>query len=93
MRKQMFLVLLLLGMVILLLVGVVFASTEDGFDLNRNVLAGGGGKMSGGSFEISGTVGQNVIGTSSTSGFTVNQGFWYQLSSENWTFLPLTIKH
>src|SRR5881396_2926787 len=47
------------------------------FDLSRHVIAGGGGRSSGGNLGLSGTNGQASAGTTSSGGqFTVTGGFW-----------------
>src|SRR5438034_551203 len=55
--------------------------TSAQFDLSRNVIAGGGGSSSNGSFKVDGTIGQAAAGTTSSGGqFTATGGFW-QLES------------
>jgi hypothetical protein len=47
------------------------------YDLVRNVLAGGGGQSTGGSFELKGTAGQAAAGTQMNGGqFSLTGGFW-----------------
>lgn len=55
------------------------AQTGGPYDLTHSVIAGGGGSASaGGSFIVSGTVGQNTAGTTSTgSAFGLQGGFWF----------------
>jgi hypothetical protein len=49
--------------------------------LSREVISSGGSDMTGGEYRISGTVGQPVIGVSSSSSMIAGQGFWYQIES------------
>src|SRR5437773_2772615 len=47
------------------------------FDIVRNVIAGGGGQSTGGSFELKGTAGQAAAGTQMNGGqFSLTGGFW-----------------
>ncbi len=47
------------------------------FQIEKKVIAGGGGNVSGGIFDLDGTVGQSVAGTTSNGGiFTLAGGFW-----------------
>ncbi len=58
------------------------AQTGGTFDLSHSVIAGGGGSNStGGTFNVSGTAGQIVAGTASSSSparFDLHGGFWFQ---------------
>ena len=58
------------------------SQTGGTFDLSHCVIASGGGSNStGGTFNVSGTVGQNVAGVSSNSSparFDLHGGFWFQ---------------
>ena len=53
------------------------ASASGGFEIPWWTLDGGGGTVSGGAFQVSGTVGQPDAGARMTGGaFTVTGGFW-----------------
>jgi hypothetical protein len=58
------------------------AQTGGPYDLTHSVIAGGGGSNStGGTFNVSGTVGQPAAGTSSRNPpatFDLHGGFWFQ---------------
>ncbi len=58
------------------------AQTGGTFDLSHSVIAGGGeSNLMGGTFKVSGTVGQPAAGTSSNSSparFSLHGGFWFQ---------------
>jgi len=60
------------------LVGAAFAQTGSGFDLSWNVLSGGGGSgpMTGSGYNVTATIGQTAVGSSSGSGYTLSHGFW-----------------
>src|SRR5687768_1746236 len=55
------------------------ASAQQGgtFTVTKNVIAAGGGRVSGGSFAVDGTIGQPLAGApSSGAAFTLISGFW-----------------
>ena len=55
----------------------VIPQSGGGFEVQRSVIAGGGGDSAGGVFAVTGTLGQGVAGsTSNGGGFAVNGGFW-----------------
>jgi len=57
------------------------AQSGGGFEIQRSVIAGGGGESSGDIFVVSSTIGQSLAGSkSSGSGFAVNSGFWTALA-------------
>jgi hypothetical protein len=58
----------------------LIAQTGGTFDLRHSVIAGGGESNStGGTFNVSGTVGQNVAGTASGGApYDLHGGFWFQ---------------
>ncbi len=60
------------------LVWTVPASAQTGgpYDLHWNVIAGGGGTMTGGSYSLSGSIGQPATAVSAGGAFTVTGGFW-----------------
>jgi len=73
-----------LWVALLLLAGVVTCATLstglaqaiNGYDLSWNTVDGGGGTSSGGSYELSGTIGQPDAGALSGGGYTLLGGFW-----------------
>src|SRR6267143_796503 len=54
------------------------ASLQQGgpYILNPSVIAGGGGTSTNGSTNITGTIGQGILGTSTGGSFSLNAGFW-----------------
>jgi hypothetical protein len=52
------------------------------YQMQKQVVAGGGGKTSDGSVRITGTIGQPVIGTAGDSSRLCKAGFWHSLQSE-----------
>ena len=60
-----------------LLILSVFSQSGGNFEIKKSVIAGGGDKSTGGTFEMTGTIGQPVAGTNSTGGdFELRSGFW-----------------
>src|SRR5947209_20428986 len=63
--------------------------TGPQFDLPRNVIAGGGGTGTGGSFRVDGTPGQAAAGTQMNGGqFSLKGGFWQPESEAKPTPTP-----
>src|SRR5947209_9106041 len=63
--------------------------TSAQFDLPRNVIAGGGGTGTGGSFRVDGTPGQAAAGTQMNGGqFSLKGGFWQPESKATPTPTP-----
>jgi hypothetical protein len=59
-------------------VSVAVGATGEDFELNRTTVDGGGEMfMSGGDFELSGTIGQPDAGSLTGGVFTVFGGFWF----------------
>src|SRR5205814_8754831 len=53
------------------------AQSGGTFNITRSVIAGGGGRATGGTFTMDGTIGQSLAGTTSTGGtFNLQSGFW-----------------
>ena len=60
---------------------LAFAGSANAqLSISKSVIGSGGGPMSDGTpngFSMNGTIGQPVIGPTSNTQFTINQGFWY----------------
>ncbi|MEP6945215.1 MAG: hypothetical protein ABJA02_04805, partial [Acidobacteriota bacterium] len=57
----------------------IWGSAQSGgtFQIEKSVIAGGGGNSVGGAFAVDGTIGQTVAGMTSTGGaFSLAGGFW-----------------
>lgn len=70
---------LIVGLVSVLLVSstAVFAQSGGQFSITQSVIAGGGGKSTGGTFGVTGTVGQAAAGAEHNGPpFTQRGGFW-----------------
>lgn len=61
----------------LLLPAVAMPQAGGTFEIKKSVIAGGGQTSSGGTFALSGTVGQPLAGSVSSGGnFSIESGFW-----------------
>ena len=68
--------LILVGLMILFATAA-FGQSGGSFAITQSVVAAGGGAAGGGTFEVTGTTGQNVAGTTSSGvPFAVHSGFW-----------------
>jgi hypothetical protein len=73
------------------------AQSGGTYDLTWSTIDGGGGMFStGGTYELSGTIGQPDAGTQSGGTYTLNGGFWYSfvnnVSSSINIYLPFIRK-
>jgi hypothetical protein len=75
MKRKWFLSLLLL-LAASVLVGIISASALGGYNLDWWTATGGGGTSTGGSYSLTGSIGQPNTGTSSGGTYTLNGGFW-----------------
>jgi hypothetical protein len=88
------------GIVILLAMVIFFglvtsaALAQNGYALNRQVVASGGGHLVGGSYTLDYTVGQAVTGTTQGGEYELCSGFWCSALSEAGfnNYLPLIVK-
>lgn len=72
---------------------VALAQTGGGYDLSWSTVDGGGGTSSGGTFSLSGTVGQPDASTAMTGGtYTLRGGFWAGIAPEYNIDLPIVIR-
>ena len=68
---------ILLTMCFALMCGDVLSQSGGSFQIEKSVIAGGGGQTVGGAFTLDGTIGETVGGTTSTGGtFALGGGFW-----------------
>ena len=84
-------ILILCLAVLVLIAGVTFAATEGTtFTIDWWVFSGGGAPSSAGDFEMNGSLGQSVIGSSASTNYSIDHGYW--LKGAYKTFLPLLVK-
>ena len=75
--KHKYLILSTALLLALLVVGVALAAVEAGYDLSWWTVDSGGGSSSGGSYSLSGTIGQPDAASSTGGGYTLAGGFWH----------------
>ena len=73
---------LLIALSMLLGAALTRAQSGGGYDLSHNVISGGGEMRSaGGNFEVGGTIGQAIAGTTSNGGiYGLHGGFWFPVA-------------
>jgi hypothetical protein len=68
-----------LFLILTLLVSQAFAQ----YEINKHSINNGGGKMTGGNFQMNSSIGQVDASTIQTGGnFTLNGGFWYKADTD-----------
>ena len=73
---------LILGAVLFVFPTMIQAGDRSGEEINRQVLSGGGTDCSSTGYRISGTVSQTAVGSSSTTGYGLNHGFWQDFGGD-----------
>lgn len=68
----------------------VMAQSSPGYDLSWHVVAGGGGRMEGTAYTLSGTAGQPVVDRLPGGGYVLAGGFW--VGGIYRVYLPLTLR-
>ena len=92
-KRVILLALLTVLLLSLVLVAAAAAQTGSGFDLSWHVVGSGGSRMTGGVYQLDGTVGQVAVGETITTARTILQGFWQDFVHAVRLFLPITMKH
>ena len=64
-----------LNFLLMLLLMVTLAAAQN-YQVDRYVIASGGGAMSSTGFNVNGTIGQPLAGRSSSASYTIESGFW-----------------
>lgn len=62
--------------VLLLLILLTSIAMAQNYQIDWYVMASGGGEMSSANYNINGTAGQPITGTSSSAGYIIESGFW-----------------
>lgn len=90
---------LLIAVVVVLLSGLLLSqislamsSAHYRLDWFTPLTGGGGGAASSAHYAINFTVGQTVIGASSSASYQVGLGYWYGAASGGRVYLPLILK-
>lgn len=77
--------------VVLLFGGMTFAMRSTNFAITRDLFSGSvGGTMTSASYRVDGTLGQAIIGLSSSEHYQINAGYWFDEieSSAHLVYLP-----
>ena len=90
--------LLLLGLALLLASGVtlVAAEPDNGYQIPRWVIGGGGGESAVGGYALVGTAGQPLTDAGSGAGYEICSGFWCgagQVIYDYAVYLPLVLRN
>ena len=86
---------ILFGTILVLSLAVnVLAMSSSGYKMDWYVpvTSGGGGEASSANYTVNFTVGQSVIGPSSSASFRSGLGYWYGLLLESLKTLPIIFK-
>lgn len=94
MNKYKWIVLFLAALLTLLLAANVLAMSSPGYALEWYVpvTGAGGGKASSANYAINFTIGQSVIGPSTSPGYASSLGYWYGLFLDTLKNLPIIFK-
>jgi hypothetical protein len=82
-------ILFVMGLIILTLAATIHAQT---YTVTRWTVDGGGGTSSGGSYTLSGTIGQPDAGLHSGGTYTLIGGFW-GFGEQRFIYLPLILRY
>jgi hypothetical protein len=92
MKKSKILILCLAAVVVVLVAGIVIAApTISSYTVDWWVFSGGGAPSSVGDYRLNGSLGQSVIGESSSTNYGIDHGYW----GKGWPygiFLPMILK-
>ena len=79
---------------VLLIAGAVYAQAGGGFDLTWSTIDGGGATtVSGGGYELGGTIGQYDAGPLTGGTFTLTGGFWGGTGTQYRVVLPSVMRN
>jgi hypothetical protein len=85
---------LLILLVLLFLAGNAGAMSSPHYKLDwfTPLTGGGGGPASSAHYAVNLTIGQTVIGASSSTGYRAGLGYWYGIAPEFRVYLPVVVK-
>lgn len=81
-----------LALVLAILCGAEVIMAGGGPDIGWNVLAGGGGRVTGGVYTLDNTVGQAIVGIASGGTPELCAGFWCTGGGNSRLYLPLVLR-
>lgn len=91
----------ILIVIVLLISSISFISAKNSgnYDIPWHTIAGGGGNSKNSNYEVTGTIGQAIVGFSKNETYSVGSGFWNANTSLGTTgdteysiFLPIVIR-
>ncbi len=77
--------------VLLLLTSVTLAA--NGYEISREVIGSGGGHSEAGPYSLDATIGQAVVGASSSGDYELGAGFWNGTAAQYKIYLPVVLKN
>ena len=80
---------IILGVALALLMPIVLALANNGYDLSWWTVDGGGGSSTAGSYTLSGTAGQPDPSVLAGGSYTLTGGFWSAASQGQLLYLPI----
>ena len=81
-------------LIISILLFTVSVVTAQNYQIDWYVIASGGGHTESGTYSVDGTIGQPIVGRSSSENYTVEAGFWVGLpSGGDCVYLPGDCNH
>jgi hypothetical protein len=89
--KRGMLTLTIIGLLVLMLGTSAVMASPTATEITRSVIGGGGGESTSGAYTLSGTIGQPVVGTGSTSPYELCSGYWCGLVTYQ-LFLPTVLR-
>lgn len=91
-QKQLTLWLLVAALVMVLAGSLVLGQTSAGFNLEWQVLGGGGGESSSADYRVVGMMGQGVASPplADSANFVVSSGYWFNPTQT--VYLPLVVR-
>jgi len=93
MRRRVTVLLALTAILLLAGSALAMSSTNYRLDWFTPMTGGGGGPASSASYAVNLTVGQTVIGASSSANYGVGLGYWYGAAAQFRIFLPVVLKN
>jgi hypothetical protein len=80
--------------VVLLMAGLVFSAARaaNGYEVTWYTFDGGGGSSTGGTYTVTGSIGQPDAGSHAGSGYGLAGGFWSWLEGLLYSYLPLIMR-
>ena len=86
-------VVLILAVLMLAITTLNASSAPSAVEVQRHVIAGGGGRSEAGNYALHGTIGQPVAGTTGNSPYDLCAGFWCGGGMETYKlYIPLAMQ-